>query len=103
MPANASVDVFVIGGGPVGLATAIAARRNGLSVTLADGAGPNIDKACGEGLLPDGLSAMLELGVRLPLAGSFALRGIRFIGENVSIAAEFPDGHGRGIRRTVLQ
>jgi flavin-dependent dehydrogenase len=37
------VDVFVIGGGPAGLATAIAARRRGLSVVLADGAVPPID------------------------------------------------------------
>jgi flavin-dependent dehydrogenase len=95
-------DVFVIGGGPVGLATAIAARRKGLRVSLADGAGPCIDKACGEGLLPDGVSAAAALGLPLPAAASFALRGIRFHGEGVSVASEFPNGHGRGIRRTTL-
>jgi flavin-dependent dehydrogenase len=96
------VDVFVIGGGPVGLATAIAARRKGFRVALADGTGPCIDKACGEGLLPDGVAAARELGLQLPAAESFALRGIRFHGENVSVAADFPDGYGRGVRRTVL-
>ncbi len=44
-------DVLVIGGGPVGLAAAIAARRKGFHVILADGCEPPIDKACGEGVL----------------------------------------------------
>src|ERR1022692_2180287 len=57
-------DLFVIGGGPAGLAAAIAARLKGLNVTLADGARPPIDKACGEGLMPDGLAALRSLGVK---------------------------------------
>ena len=51
----ASTDVFAIGGGPAGLAAAIAARRRGFDVTLADSSVPPIDKACGEGVMPDGL------------------------------------------------
>lgn len=95
-------DVFVIGGGPVGLATAIAARHKGFNVVLADGCAPPIDKACGEGIMPDGLTAAAQLGLQLPLKDSFAFRGIRFHGENVSVAADFPNGNGRGFRRTVL-
>jgi flavin-dependent dehydrogenase len=95
-------DVFVIGGGPVGLATAIAARRKGFSVTLADAMEPPIDKACGEGVLPDGLAVAAQLGLQLPLEDSFAFRGIRFHGEGVSVAAEFSSGAGRGFRRTTL-
>ena len=49
-----STDIFVIGGGPAGLATAIAARQRGFDVVVADGAQPPIDKPCGEGLMPDG-------------------------------------------------
>ena len=33
-----ATDVFVIGGGPAGLAAAIAARQQGLRVLVADGA-----------------------------------------------------------------
>ena len=42
-----TTDVFVIGGGPAGLATAIAARQRGFDVVVADGAQPPIDKPCG--------------------------------------------------------
>ena len=94
-------DVLVIGGGPVGLAAAIAARRKGFRVVLADGCEPPIDKACGEGVLPDGLAAAARLGLDLP-GESFAFRGIRFHGESVSVAADFPNGCGRGFRRTAL-
>jgi flavin-dependent dehydrogenase len=94
-------DVFVIGGGPVGLAAAIAARRKGLRVTLADALEPPIDKACGEGILPDGVAAAKQLGIEAP-AESFRFRGIRFHGEGVSVDADFSNGAGRGVRRTAL-
>lgn len=95
-------DVFVIGGGPVGLAAAIAARRKGFSVTLVDALHPPIDKACGEGIMPDGLAAAARLGIQLPAGDSFSFRGIRFHGEGVAVAADFPHGPGRGVRRTTL-
>jgi menaquinone-9 beta-reductase len=95
-------DVLVIGGGPVGLAAAIAARRKGFRVVLADGCKPPVDKACGEGVMPDGLAAAARLGLHLPAGESFAFRGIRFHGEDVSVTADFPNGCGRGFRRTVL-
>ena len=56
-------DVFVVGGGPAGLAAAIAARQRGFEVVVADSAQPPIDKACGEGLMPDGVAALARLGV----------------------------------------
>ncbi len=95
-------DVFVVGGGPAGLATAIAARRRGLSVIVADGAIPPIDKPCGEGLMPDGLDALRELGVEIPPADVHPLRGIRFISNEKRTEAVFAHGVAYGIRRTAL-
>jgi flavin-dependent dehydrogenase len=95
-------DLFIIGGGPAGLAAAIAARRSGFSVMLADAAIPPIDKACGEGIMPDGLAALAELGVALPEEGTAVFHGIRFLDSENSVEAHFPTGHGVGIRRTVL-
>ncbi len=96
------VDVFVIGGGPAGLAAAIAASEKGFRVTVADGAQPPIDKACGEGLMPHSLAAVRKLGVALRAEDGVAFRGIRFVEGRIRIDGDFPDGPGLGMRRTVL-
>jgi flavin-dependent dehydrogenase len=95
-------DVFVVGGGPAGLAAAIAAHQKGFRVIVADGAKPPITKACGEGLLPDAVAALGELGVELRERDGCVLRGIRFEDERSSVSARFPDGHGLGVRREIL-
>ena len=104
------VDVFIAGAGPAGLACAIAAAGQGFQVEVADGRKPPIDKACGEGLMPDTLAALTQLGIHLDhpstqellQATSHPLRGIRFIGSSHTSEAIFPDGNGRGLPRPVL-
>jgi menaquinone-9 beta-reductase len=95
-------DVFVVGGGPAGLAVAIAARNRGLSVTVADIARPPIDKACGEGIMPDGLAALGKLGVNIPLDAAVPFQGIRFSDGESAVQAKFGQGPGLGLRRTKL-
>jgi flavin-dependent dehydrogenase len=98
-----STDVFVIGGGPAGLAAAIAARQLGFRVIVADGAEMPIDKPCGEGLMPDGLAALAKLGVSVPEDNSYPFRGIRFLSSGLAVEASFPNAScGTGVRRTVL-
>jgi menaquinone-9 beta-reductase len=97
-----AVDVFVVGGGPAGLVAAIAARQQGLSVMLADGADHPIDKPCGEGLVPETLAALGKLGIQIPQPEGFAFRGIRFLQAGSQVSADYGKGHGLGIRRTVL-
>ena len=95
-------EVIVAGGGPAGLAAAIAARQAGLDVSLFDGARPPIDKACGEGIMPDGLAALQRLGITIPPVQACAFRGIRFLDDSHSVGATFPNGVGYGIRRVLL-
>ena len=95
-------DVFVVGGGPAGLAAAIAARLKGFDVVVADAAQPPIDKACGEGLMPDSLDALRSLGVTFDPEQSFVFRGIRFIGDGGTVAADFPGEPGIAVRRIRL-
>lgn len=97
-----ATDVFIIGGGPAGLAAAIAARQRGFEVTVADGASPAIDKACGEGLMPDGLAALGRLGISITQQDSYPFRGLRFVSGGLSVDASFPQGPGLGVRRTAL-
>jgi flavin-dependent dehydrogenase len=95
-------DVFIVGGGPAGLAAGIAARLRGFDVAVADAAQPPIDKACGEGLMPDSLDALRLLGVTVDPGQSFAFRGIRFIGDGGEVAADFPHHYGIAVRRIRL-
>jgi flavin-dependent dehydrogenase len=95
-------DVLVVGGGPAGLATAIAVRRHGLSVVVADGTVPPIDKPCGEGLMPDGVEALYRLGISISESDAYPFRGIRFASDGTKAEAEFPRGTAYGIRRTHL-
>lgn len=97
-----SSPVCIVGGGPAGLAAAIALSRAGHRVTVIDCATPPIDKACGEGLLPDSLAALQELGVSIPGGVGAPFRGIRFLDAHSCVTADFPNGTGFGIRRTAL-
>jgi menaquinone-9 beta-reductase len=95
-------SVFVIGGGPAGLAAAIAAAKRGFPVTVADGGEPAIDKACGEGMMPATQAALKQLGVEVPSYLGYRFRGIRFVQDGTQVSADFPEGQGIGIRRTLL-
>jgi flavin-dependent dehydrogenase len=95
-------DVFVAGGGPAGLAAAIAARNKGFDVTVADPAQFPIDKACGEGLMPEGVAALEALGLRIDPGDGAIFRGIRFREPGSTVQAEFPRGYGIGMRRRKL-
>lgn len=96
-------DVLVVGAGPAGLATAIAVRLKGLSVTVADSRRPPIEKACGEGLLPEGVVALSSLGVHLDSNVAFPIAGIRFFDEFSSATGKLPHGAvSFGLRRTAL-
>jgi flavin-dependent dehydrogenase len=95
-------DVFVIGGGPAGLAAAIAARRRGFQVIVADGNKPPIDKPCGEGLMPDSIAALRQLGVEIAADEGYPLQGIKFLDKGNCATACFPTGPGLGLRRPIL-
>jgi flavin-dependent dehydrogenase len=95
-------DVAIVGGGPAGLAAAIALQLRGLRVVLADGMRPPIDKACGEGLMPDSVAALRRLGVELPVEAGSRFIGIRFVGKQQRADGDFCCGYGLGLRRTVL-
>jgi menaquinone-9 beta-reductase len=95
-------EVFIVGGGPAGLAAAIAARAKGLDVIVADALEPPIDKPCGEGLLPETVSRLDQLGVQLSASECRRFSGIRFADPRYDIQGTFCAGQAVGVRRTIL-
>jgi flavin-dependent dehydrogenase len=97
-------DCFIVGGGPAGLAAAIALRQRGLDVVVVDALTPPIDKACGEGLMPDSRRELAHLGIPLDRKPGFEFSGIRFANPDreVVVTAAFASGKGIGIRRLDL-
>lgn len=95
-------DVFIVGGGPAGLATAIAARQKGLQVIVADGSAPPIEKACGEGMMPETLTALRAMGIEFSPTEGQRFSGISFVQEGAMVSADFGQGVGLGLRRPLL-
>ncbi len=96
---SSDVDVIVVGGGPVGLASAIEARLAGLTVAVVEPREGVIDKACGEGLMPGAVPLLARLGVD---PEGMPLRGVSYNTPRRRADHLFSTGLGRGVRRTVL-
>ena len=93
------IDLLVAGAGPVGLVTAINAALSGLDVVVVEPRGGPIDKACGEGLMPDAVARLARIGVD---PAGIPLRGIRYVAGDHCAEARFSNAAGRGVRRTEL-
>lgn len=92
-------DLVIAGGGPSGLAAAIAARLSGMNVLVVEPRAGVIDKACGEGIMPAGVASLRDLGV---CAAGRPFAGVRYVSAGVSAEGSFRDGPGLGVRRVAL-
>jgi flavin-dependent dehydrogenase len=98
----ADADLVVVGGGPAGLATAMRARLAGLDVVVIDRRQPPHDRACGEGLMPEGVAQLEALGVAVAEHRRQPFRGLRYLDGDRIAVGDFPGRPGLGIRRPVL-
>jgi 2-polyprenyl-6-methoxyphenol hydroxylase-like FAD-dependent oxidoreductase len=99
---NPAFDLVIAGAGPAGLATAIHARINGLRVVVVERRSSLMDKACGEGIMPDGAGALQTMGVRFAPHECRSLAGIRYIAGELVAEGRFRRGPGLGVQRTVV-
>ena len=67
-PTHVTADVAIVGGGPVGCATALAFAKTGARVCLID-AGTHSTRLAGEWLHPTGAGVLADLGVDLAASG----------------------------------
>lgn len=99
-------DVVIIGGGIAGLSCAIECSLNGHKVLLCEKKIFPVDKPCGEGIMPHGVSSLRNLGVLslIAKADQSPFFGVTFIdGQGLSAQANFwPHKRGLGIRRLAL-
>jgi flavin-dependent dehydrogenase len=93
------IDLAVVGGGPVGLVTALEAASHGLAVTVLEARDDDGDKACGEGLMPSALAGLARLGVDPP---GMDIAGMTYVRGRHRAEARFDGPPGRGVRRTAL-
>jgi flavin-dependent dehydrogenase len=102
---NLAPDLAIVGGGPAGLATALGARRAGRDVVGLDRFPPTLgalEKACGEGLMPDAAAHLRDLGIELGPGEAYPFRGIRYVDGDVAAEGSFPGARGLGVRRLAL-
>jgi flavin-dependent dehydrogenase len=93
------VQVAVVGGGPVGLMTALFAADAGIDVVVIEPREAPIDKACGEGLMPGAWRLLRGLGLEPPGAD---LLGVAYVQGARRAEHLFERGIGRGVKRTTL-
>ncbi|WP_327581954.1 NAD(P)/FAD-dependent oxidoreductase [Nonomuraea sp. NBC_00507] len=93
------IDVLVAGGGPAGLATAVHAALAGMEAVIVEPRACPVDKACGEGIMPGGVTALEAMGVQIE---GRAFRGIHYLDGRKDVRATFSTTPGLGVRRTQL-
>jgi len=96
------VDYAIVGGGPAGLAVSIFAALAGRRAVVIEKRRGPVDKACGEGVMPPGVTWLRRMGVVVGPAGAHPFRGVRYVDGDVVAEAAFVEGPGLGIRRTEL-
>jgi len=89
-------DLIVVGGGVAGASSAIALARD-YRILLLDQAVFPRDKPCGEGIMPQGVQVLAELGLlsEILARGGTTIRGMRYCNRRGVVAeADFPLGLG---------
>lgn len=76
-------DILIVGAGPAGCAAAITLAKSGRQVLLIDQHDFPRDKTCGDGLIPDSMEALTQLGVldKVKQAAN-AIKGVACHGPN---------------------
>jgi flavin-dependent dehydrogenase len=99
-----TLDAAVVGGGPAGLAAAIALAQRGARVAVFERGESTPDKACGEGLLPPAVRGLERLGVLPLLAPAECARfdELHYVQEDGSTAVARLPRAGMGVRRLDL-
>lgn len=97
-------DVVIVGAGPAGAATAIYLGQAGYNVCLLEKKSFPLNKACGEGIMPTGVSILKEIGVLEHIESEYIkyFSGIRYTYKDLDARTNFNEGCGLGLHRPQL-
>ena len=93
MATSERYDVIVVGAGIAGTTCAIALAQAGYRVLLLDQSSFPRDKSCGEGIMPQGVKILSDLGLLSEILahGGTRIRGMKYRNRNGVVAqADFP-------------
>ncbi len=79
MTARLPFDLAIVGGGPAGGACALAASRLGLRVAIFEPNRSDWDKPWGEGLMPEGVAVLRQLGLTWAIEHGVPFAGLRYV------------------------
>ena len=99
------IHVAIVGGGPAGLLTAILLSRKGIKSTVIERGTWPIDKVCGEGIMPLGVSILRKYDLLrgIDVEWSRPFTGVRYIDKSGATAtASFRGEPGLVVRRLAL-
>ncbi len=85
--------MLIVGAGPGGSATAYHLARHGIDVMLVERSAFPREKACGDGLTPRGVAAMIRMGVDPHDPGFARVRGLRVHSRKVTLELPWPALH----------
>ncbi len=95
-------DALIVGGGPAGLAAAIALRQKGLDVLVQNPCIRRSTRPAANGLMPDAQEDQAALGIAVKANDGAPFDGISFFSGRLHASAPFKNGRGVGIRRLQL-
>lgn len=100
---NEPLKFAIIGGGPIGLSSAISLREKGHHVHVFEAKTFPVDKVCGEGIMPSGYRTLQNLGIEKYLNPNFtrSFSKIKYFDQDLTLSGRLPR-HAKAIRRTEL-
>lgn len=94
-------EIAVIGGGPIGLYTAIRLARAGYKVDLFEKRAWPIDKVCGQGIMPSGYQCLKDIGIDFKGHQLCHIKSVSYFDKEIQFKGELK-ATAVGIERKVL-